>query len=79
MTATTEKEEAQTKCREAQYQIKSLWSHIAKLEADLKEQQKTKASETHIEAINLSGKVELLSFDQEERKRLIALLAQKNM
>ena len=77
MTSTAEKEAAQTNWREAQYQMKSLQDHIAKLEAEI-EQQSAKVSEIHKEATDLSGKIESLSFNQEESRRLTALLAQKD-
>ncbi len=78
MTATTEKEAAQTNWKAAQYQIKSLRDHIAKLEVELKEQQTAKVSEVKKEAVDLSGKIGSLSFNQEESQRLTALLAQKD-
>jgi hypothetical protein len=78
MTATAEKEAAQTNWKAAQYQIKSQQDHIAKLEAELKEQQDAKESEISKDAADLSGKIGSLSFNQEENQRLRALLAQKD-
>ncbi len=66
--AVTEEEKAHTKWWEAQYKIRALKDHIARLKIEKKEAEATKASVSTKEAEKLAGAVETMSIDQEERK-----------